>query len=393
MKISANFRLKNCARTYTNKKTLKKWFFIDKTLVDMSNGLPLMTNPMIKSQPVLALSSNLMPCSVTSKKHPCSALSVTYISKHELVEAVDGLVGVMMTSSNREKADMDSGYDGSSDEDSTDNSRAEICPSALCFFDQIVASAPDKKVVLFLDYDGTLSPIVNDPEKAFISPEMRATVKSVAKHFPTAIVSGRSRDKVFDFVKLTEIYYAGSHGMDILVSSADSDSTIEKTKETKPFQPANEFLTMITEVSKSLIEVTKAIKGATVENNKFCVSVHYRTVDKKSWKLVAQVVNNVLKDFPSLKVTTGRKVLEVRPMINWDKGKAIEFLLRSLGLDDSENVHPIYIGDDKTDEDAFKVLRERKNGCGILVSHVPKKTEAFFMLRDQSEVNDPSCHA
>jgi trehalose 6-phosphate phosphatase len=135
--------------------------------------------------------------------------------------------------------------------------------------------------VLFLDYDGTLSPIVNDPEKAFMSSEMRATVKSVAKHFPTAIVSGRSRDKVFDFVKLTEIYYAGSHGMDILASFADSDSTIEKTKETKLFQPANEFLTMITEVSKSLIEVTKAIKGATVENNKFCVSVHYRNVDKK----------------------------------------------------------------------------------------------------------------
>uniref|UniRef100_J3M085 Trehalose 6-phosphate phosphatase n=1 Tax=Oryza brachyantha TaxID=4533 RepID=J3M085_ORYBR len=289
----------------------------------------------------------------------------------------------MTTSSNRENAKMDS---GSSDEDSTDNSRASICPSAICSFDQIVASAQNKKIVLFLDYDGTLSPIVNDPEKAFMSPEMRATVKNVAKHFPTAIVSGRSRDKVFDFVKLTEIYYAGSHGMDILASTADSDSTTKETREAKLFQPASEFLTMITEVSKSLIEVTKAIKGATVENNKFCVSVHYRNVDKKNWKLVAQVVNNVLQDFPSLKVSSGRKVLEVRPTINWDKGKAVEFLLHSLGFDDSENVLPIYIGDDKTDEDAFKVLRERKNGCGILVSHVPKKTEAFFRLKDPSEV-------
>lgn len=109
--------------------------------MDMSNGLPLMTNPMIKSQPVLALPSNLMPCLVTSKKHPCSSLCVTYISKRELVEVVDGLVGVMMTSSNREKPDIESGYDGSSDEDSTENSRA-----VSCFF--------RFSVILFVFYKG-----------------------------------------------------------------------------------------------------------------------------------------------------------------------------------------------------------------------------------------------
>lgn len=100
-------------------------------------------------------------------------------------------------------------------------------------------------------------------------------------------------------------------------------------------------------------------------------------------------------------------------MIDWDKGKAVEFLLQSLGLSDCENVIPIYIGDDRTDEDAFKVtisfsgscavhshlsahglllrcfdqvLRERNCGYGILVSQVPKETEAFYSLRDPSEV-------
>jgi len=258
------------------------------------------------------------------------------------------------------------------------------CPSALTSFKQIVANAHGRKIAVFLDYDGTLSPIVDDPDKAFMSPAMRAAVRNVAKYFPTAIVSGRSRKKVCEFVKLKELCYAGSHGMDIVTSAPEHNT--EKGKEANLFQPALEFLPMIDEVSKSLLEATSGIKGANVENNKFCVSVHYRNVAEKDWEVVARLVNEVLEAFPRLKVTNGRMVLEVRPVIDWDKGKAVEFLLQSLGLNDSENVIPIYIGDDRTDEDAFKVLRERNCGYGILVSKVPKDTEAFYSLRDPSEV-------
>ena len=54
------------------------------------------------------------------------------------------------------------------------------------------------------------------------------------------------------------------------------------------------------------------------------------------------------------------QVLEVRPVIDWNKGKAVEFLLESLGLGNSEDVIPIYVGDDQTDEDAFKVKNKGK---------------------------------
>jgi trehalose 6-phosphate phosphatase len=108
---------------------------------------------------------------------------------------------------------------------------------------------------------------------------MRAAVRNVAKYFPTAIVSGRSRKKVSEFVKLKELYYAGSHGMDIVTSAAEHNT--EKGKEANLFQPAFEFLPMIDEVSKSLLEATSGIEGANVENNKFCVSVHYRNVAEK----------------------------------------------------------------------------------------------------------------
>ncbi|CAA2970318.1 probable trehalose-phosphate phosphatase F [Olea europaea subsp. europaea] len=268
-------------------------------------------------------------------------------------------------------------------------------PSALNSFQQIMNRAKNRKLVVFLDYDGTLSPIVDNPDRAFMSADMHSAVKRVAKYFPTAIISGRSRDKVYELVGLKELYYAGSHGMDIIFPAEDmasgnrsncTKSTDRQSKEVNLFQPASEFLPMINEVFRTLVEVTKNIKGAKVENHKFCVSVHYRNVDENSWPIVAQFVYDILKDYSRLRITHGRKVLEIRPVIDWDKGKAVEFLLESLGFSCNQDVLPIYIGDDTTDEDAFKVLQLGNRGYGILVSAVPKETNAFFSLRDPSEV-------
>ncbi|KAA3465299.1 putative trehalose-phosphate phosphatase D [Gossypium australe] len=241
-------------------------------------------------------------------------------------------------------------------------------PSALSMFEQLVGASKGKQIVMFLDYDGTLSPIVEDPDQAFMSTEMRAAVRDVARYFPTAIVTGRCRDKVYSFVKLPGLYYAGSHGMDIKGPSKRCKN--KKGNQGVLFQPASEFLPMIDEVYKGLVEKTKSIGGAKVENNKFCVSVHFRRVDEKSWGALAEQVRSVLNQYPKLKLTQGRKVLEIRPTIKWDKGRALEFLLAALGYGNSNDVLPIYIGDDRTDEDAFKVLRDRGQGFGILVSKV-----------------------
>ncbi|PIA51820.1 hypothetical protein AQUCO_01000001v1 [Aquilegia coerulea] len=259
-------------------------------------------------------------------------------------------------------------------------------PSALNMFEEITNASKGKQIVMFLDYDGTLSPIVDDPDRAFMSESMRRAVRDVARYFPTAIVSGRCRDKVYSFVRLAELYYAGSHGMDI----KGPTKSYKNKKRNQPvlFQPANEFLPMIDEVYKALLEKTKSTPGAKVENNRFCVSVHFRCVDEKSWTELAEQVRSVLKEYPKLRLTQGRKVLEIRPTIKWDKGKALEFLLESLGFANCNNVLPLYIGDDRTDEDAFKVLRDRGQGFGILVSKVPKETNASYSLQEPSEVMD-----
>nr|UBY08093.1 TPP7 [Oryza barthii]UBY08104.1 TPP7 [Oryza glumipatula]UBY08131.1 TPP7 [Oryza glaberrima]UBY08105.1 TPP7 [Oryza glumipatula]UBY08106.1 TPP7 [Oryza glumipatula] len=260
-------------------------------------------------------------------------------------------------------------------------------PSALGEFEKVVAASKGKQIVMFLDYDGTLSPIVDDPDAAFMSETMRMAVRSVAKHFPTAIVSGRCRDKVFEFVKLAELYYAGSHGMDIK-GPASRHAAAKSPPHNKGvlFQPASEFLPMIEQVHDRLEQATSSIPGAKVENNKFCVSVHFRCVDEKSWGALAETVRRVVREFPRLRLSQGRMVFEVRPTIKWDKGKALEFLLDSLGFADCSDVLPVYIGDDRTDEDAFKVLRRRGQGVGILVSKHPKETSASFSLQEPAEV-------
>ncbi|URE47095.1 hypothetical protein MUK42_15290 [Musa troglodytarum] len=214
-------------------------------------------------------------------------------------------------------------------------------PSALSNFDDVVAASKGKRVVLFLDYDGTLSPIVDDPDRAFMSDSMREAVRDAARHFPTAIVSGRCRDKVFSFVQLRELYYAGSHGMDIRGPVKATKHTKAKAKAVS-FQPASEFLPMIDEVYKALVERTKSIQGSMVENNTFSLSVHFRCVEEKKWSSLAEQVRSVLKDYPKLRLTLGRKVLEIRPSIKWDKGKALEFLLESLGELIKQEVHHIY---------------------------------------------------
>ncbi|KAI5655664.1 hypothetical protein M9H77_32851 [Catharanthus roseus] len=388
---------------------------------------PVLADPAPIDNPRMGIRSGRLPYSQTG---PSFSTSVSVITRKKPGKIDDvrsnGWLDAMQSSSPPHKKimkDINAEF-ASDDGDMTYRSWMIKYPSALSSFGKIMTRARNRKIVVFLDYDGTLAPIVDDPDRAFMSADMRSAVKNVARYFPTAIISGRSRDKyhtsifqqvilnissgefqliqafpslgfqVHELVGLTELYYAGSHGMDIMFPVEDTMSTnhshcIKSTdqlgKEVNLFQPASEFLPMIDEVFRTLVENTKDIKGAKVENHKFCTSVHYRNVEEKSWPLIAQRVHDILNDYPRLRLTHGRKVLEVRPVIDWDKGKALEFLLESLGLSNSRDVLPIYIGDDRTDEDAFKILRDGNRGYGILVSTIPKESNAFFSLRDPSE--------
>ncbi|CAA3008037.1 probable trehalose-phosphate phosphatase 2 [Olea europaea subsp. europaea] len=310
-----------------------------------------------------------------------------WLSKSQIIEPISGEI--------QEVGPTDSVLSGPVTEDGKYISWRKEHPCALSSLPRMLNSAKGKQIVVFLDYDGTLSPIVNDPNRAFMSPPMRSALHEVARHFPTAIISGRSRDKVYEFVKLDNVYYAGSHGMDIMgpplqVESYHDKHQInahdKKGKEFTIFQPAQEYLPSIGKMLKELKIETCSIPGAFVEDNRFCISVHYRHVLEEDYEALEQIVWSVLSDYTCFHMTRGKKVMEIRPSIKWNKGDAIEYLLDTLGFVDSSNVLPFYLGDDKTDEDAFKVLKRRGQGYPIVVSSIPWETSASYSLFDSSEV-------
>uniref|UniRef100_A0A803KZL6 Trehalose 6-phosphate phosphatase n=1 Tax=Chenopodium quinoa TaxID=63459 RepID=A0A803KZL6_CHEQI len=268
-------------------------------------------------------------------------------------------------------------------------------PSALDKFQKMMHGAENKKIVVFLDYDGTLSPIVNDPDVAFMTDKMRAVVHEVGCCFPTSIISGRSREKVYDFVQLDNIYYAGSHGMDIMAPlqplrirdwKYHAKAVDLKGNKLVIYQPANKYLSEINQIQMSLKEKTAAIDGVNIEDNKFCMSVHFRNVSDEDLGSLEEEVKSVLEEHPHFRLTRGKKVLEIRPPIDWDKGHALEYLLDSLGLGSSNDVLPIYIGDDTSDEDAFELIHRKRQGYSIIVTSIPRETWASYSLYDTTEV-------
>ncbi|KAF7154321.1 hypothetical protein RHSIM_Rhsim01G0171800 [Rhododendron simsii] len=269
-------------------------------------------------------------------------------------------------------------------------------PSALDTFNQMMSIARGKKIVVCLDYDGTLSNIVDNPEQAVMTDKMRMALREVARHFPTAIISGRGREKVSDFVDLDNVYYAGSHGLDIagpLRSPTYGDPKHQsraldrKGNEVVLFQPAKKYLPAIEKIVRTLNEKTRSIQGVMIENNKFCVSVHFRHVRDEDFCTLEKLVNSVLQEYEEFRISIGKKVFEIRPDMEWDKGHALNYFIDTLGLGSSNDVLPLYIGDDRTDEDAFKAIRNRGEGFPTVVSSSPKDTAALYSLRNPLEVN------
>ena len=246
-------------------------------------------------------------------------------------------------------------------------------PFASDAAEEILRRAENKRLALFLDYDGTLTPIVPRPEDAILSDSMRRTLKKLADHCTVAIISGRDLPDVQKLVGIETIFYGGSHGFDV---TGPKGRHIE-------LQQGKAYLPVLDRAQKALEEGLADIPGAAVERKRFSIAAHYRNVEEGKEGAVEAAVDRVLSDHSELRKSGGKKIYELQPAVDWNKGKALLWLVEKLGLDRSE-VLPIYIGDDVTDEDAFRVLAGW--GIGIVVRNSPRSTSAQYALEDPDDV-------
>lgn len=274
--------------------------------------------------------------------------------------------GAHVAANELRKIDLDSGHVSAS-KTTTD------LPSALVHGEAIARRLQNKRVAVFLDYDGTLTPIVERPDQALLSEAMRQTIRELATCCPVAIISGRDRSDVQRLVDIDTIIYAGSHGFDI---AGPQGMPLQ-------YEKGVDFLPAIEHAEKALRQKLAGVEGALVERKKFAIAVHVRAVAEKDEGSVEAIVDDILAHHPELRKGRGKKVFELQPCLEWDKGKAVQWLLQALQLDGPADL-PLYIGDDLTDEDAFKAVADR--GLGMVVETSPRPTAASYALKDPDGV-------
>lgn len=235
-------------------------------------------------------------------------------------------------------------------------------------------------VFLLTDFDGTLTPIVERPEKAVLSQEMRQLLQALAKNrrFTVGVISGRSLRDLEARVGIRGIVYAGNHGLELEGPGINVLNPIDE-----------EAKSVMNLLHRILSRALSGVRGVFVENKGLTLSIHYRQAEEEDENIVKQIfetVTGTARMLGKIKITFGKKVYEVRPPIDWDKGKAIAWLLeRYRNPQKEDDILAVYLGDDLTDEDGFKVIEE-KRGISIYVGEESRQSLARYFLRSPGEV-------
>ncbi|UCG77930.1 MAG: bifunctional alpha,alpha-trehalose-phosphate synthase (UDP-forming)/trehalose-phosphatase [Nitrospirota bacterium] len=240
------------------------------------------------------------------------------------------------------------------------------------FFDssaQLRKELSSKELFLFLDYDGTLAPIAETPETAVINDATREIINMLKGKYKVAIISGRQLEDIMNMVQINDIYYAGNHGSEIW--SGD---------EMFLSQDFTDVRSRLKDILKRLENELTHIPGVLIEDKGITASVHYRKVWTKDHGELFSIFNNVTKGCEDIfRITSGKKVFEIRPVKAWNKGDAVRWIMKNYG----EGTLPVYIGDDTTDEDAFKEIGD--GGVSVSVGGNP---ESEYFVSTQAEVID-----
>jgi trehalose-phosphatase len=219
---------------------------------------------------------------------------------------------------------------------------------------QLSGSAP---VLVASDFDGTLSPIVNDPERAVLPVATQAILRSI-RTLPgvaLAFISGRAMEDLEKHVAIEGAIYAGNHGLEM--NGPGLAPFVEpQCREARPSLDA---------ALETLAAQIEEFPGVELEDKNLSATVHYRRAAPELEPPLSLIVHSVVHALPRVVVRRGKQVLELRPAVKWHKGHAFRYMAQTLGIPESRAV---YLGDDTTDEDAFAFA---PNAITVQVGHSP----------------------
>jgi trehalose 6-phosphate phosphatase len=248
----------------------------------------------------------------------------------------------------------------------TGDRRMSQLPDAL----EALGALTTRRPAVFYDFDGTLSDIVDDPDAARPVAGAVEALQKLAAQCPVAVLSGRDLTDVAKRLGVPGIWYAGSHGFELTAP----DGTHHQNEDAAAAIPVLE------RAAAELRQRLGSIPGVVVEHKRFGVAVHYRNAARDRVGEVAAAVR-AAGQRDALRVTTGREVIELRPDLDWDKGKTLRWVIEHMPEAASDRLVPMYLGDDITDEDAFDAIAQ--DGVPILVRHSEdgdRATAARFAL-------------
>jgi trehalose 6-phosphate phosphatase len=244
---------------------------------------------------------------------------------------------------------------------------------------QALSLTTERQPAVFFDFDGTLSEIVENPDSARLANGAADALTSLSARCPVAILSGRDLADVRQRIGLPGIWYAGSHGFELTGPDGAHHQNAE----------AAASIPVLAEAAAELADQLGHIAGVVVEHKRFGVAVHYRNAARDRVGEVAAAVRGAGQR-TALRVTTGREVIELRPDVDWDKGKTLRWVLDYIRDNEGPGgLLPIYLGDDITDEDAFDAIHD--DGIAILVRHGDdgdRATAAGYALDNPDQVRE-----
>ena len=225
---------------------------------------------------------------------------------------------------------------------------------------RVLAQFAASDVLVALDYDGTLAPIVSTPRKARMRPGTRRLLAAVAQRYPCVVISGRSRDDVTARVSSVPVWHvAGNHGLE-------------------PWGEDASYAARVRAWVRKLRRGLAGVEGVTIEDKTYSVTLHFRQAKKKD--RARQAVAKAVRRLRGARVIGGSEALNVVPRGAPHKGQALERARRLLACEKA-----IYVGDDETDEDAFKAARADRL-LSVRIGNA-RRSRASYRLKDQREID------